>query len=112
MSEERPEGPIGIQVPAVWVGLEEEPVAFTNQFIGQVDDQCDAVLSFGQVLGPVLLGTPEQQRDQLQNIPFVQVRPVVRLSLSRPRIEELIGVLQQTLENQATCRTKREEIDS
>jgi hypothetical protein len=81
MSEGNPEGPLGIQVPAVWVGLEEEPVAFANQFIGQLDDRCDAVLSFGQVLAPVVLGTPEQQREQAKNIPFVQVKPVVRLSL-------------------------------
>ena len=49
--------PQGLTVPAVWVGLEDVPISFANQFIGQMDDRCEVVLSLGQVLAPVLMGT-------------------------------------------------------
>lgn len=51
-------------------------ISFANQFIGQMDDRCEVVLSLGQVLAPVLMGTAEQQQEQAQNIPFVQVKPI------------------------------------
>lgn len=112
MSEPDPVESHGITVPAVWIGLEEAPISFANQFIGQLDDRCDVVLSFGQVLAPVLAGTPEQQQEQAQNIPFVQVRPITRVSLSTARVRELVDVLQSTLENQQKCREARKAMES
>ena len=96
-----------IELRAVWIGLEEMPIMFVNQTIAQVDDQGDVIVSFGQATPPVILGgTLEEQRKQAEAIPFVQIRPVARLSLSTQRIREIIGVLQQTLDNQE--RAKRE----
>jgi hypothetical protein len=112
MTEPADDKPFGLQVPLVWVGLDDVEILYANQFIGQLDDRCEAVLSIGQVMPPPVLGTPEEQREQAKNIPFVQVRTIGRVSLTRARIEELMNVLQQTLDNQTACRTIREGLDS
>jgi hypothetical protein len=78
------------------------PIVFANQLIGQLDDRREAIITFGQANPPILIGSVEEQMQQATAIPFVQVRPVARVSLSRSRLEELVAVLSQTLENQTT----------
>jgi hypothetical protein len=53
---------------------------------------------------PPLLGTPEQQAAQLEQIAYVPIKPVVRLGFTRSRLEEIIGVLQQTISNYDQAR--------
>jgi hypothetical protein len=91
--------PQGIQVPVVWIGVEENPVLYVNQFIGQVGRGEEFFLNIGQLTPPPLIGTPEQQQEQAKQIGYVPVKPVARLGLTRLGVEELIGVLQQTLAN-------------
>jgi len=99
-----------IQLRAAWIGVEEVPIMFVNQTIAQIDDQGDVIITFGQATPPVILaGTPEEQRTQLESIPFVQIRPVARLNLSTHRIQEVIKVLQQTLANQERTRQELEK---
>ncbi len=88
-----------IEVPLAWVGVEELPILQVNQFIGQADPRGEFFLTFGQMTMPPLLGTPEQQAAQLEQIAYVPIKPVARLGFTRSRVEELIGVLQQTLIN-------------
>jgi len=95
-----------VAVRLAWVGVEEMPVVFANQVLAQVDDAGEAIIMFGQAAPPILLGSADEQRQQAALVPFVQVRPVARLTLSRARIEQLITVLQQTLENQAIVVSK------
>ena len=101
-----------LAVRIAWVGVEDVPIVFANQIIGQVDDKGEAIITFGQATPPVLLGTPEEQREQAGNIQFVQVRPVARLNLSRARLEELATVIQKTLENQTKMSEMRAEGDA
>lgn len=97
---DQPEALERLTLRAAWVGLEDVPIVFANQIIGQLDDKGEAILTFGQATPPVLLGTPEEQQQQASLTHFVQIRPVARLTLSGARMEELITVLQKTLENQ------------
>jgi len=63
-----------------------------NRFIGQnLEDHF--VLTVGQSVDPPLIGTPEEKREQLDQIAYVPVKPVARLAFSRARCEELIGIL-------------------
>lgn len=87
-----------IEVPVVWVGQDDLPVVSVNQFLGQVEPGV-AFVTVGQVTPPMLGGGPDEQLAQLQRIPFVPIRTVVRLALSRQRLQELIEVLQGTLTN-------------
>jgi len=92
--------PEAIGIPTTWIGIENVPIQFANQFIGQVDDRADIIVSLGQANPPVLVGTPDQVNEQLSRIAYVPVTPVSRVTLSRVRVQELIAVLQQTLDIQ------------
>lgn len=96
MSEEIQEA---VQLPIRWVGVEETPLLVANQFLGQTGTG-DIILNFGAVVPPPILpGTPEQQAEQLGEYTYVPVRAVARLGLNRTNLEQLIGVLHQTLAN-------------
>lgn len=88
-----------VQLPIVWAGSEDVSIALVNQFLGQVGLQDEVILSFGQLTPPALLGTPEQQQQQARDIPFLAVRPVARMGLTRAGLDQLIDVLQQTQRN-------------
>jgi hypothetical protein len=97
LAEEEQPGQIG--VPLVWVGVEDLPVFFVNQFIGQVDHG-EVFLTVGAVLPPALLApTPEERKVQAESLEFVQVKPVARLGFTPARLRELVSVLQITLDN-------------
>lgn len=87
------------QLPIAWIGSEELPVTLVNQFLGQVGTQDEVILIFGQITPPILLGTPEQQQEQAKEIPFVPVKPVARLGLTKAGLDQLVEVLQQTQSN-------------
>ena len=88
-----------IQLPTVWVGRDDLVVEAANQFLAQIAGPHEIILAIGHVAPPITLGTPEEQATQLQALPFVQVRAMLRLSLSEHRLRELIDVLQQVLAN-------------
>lgn len=86
--------PDGIHVPIVWVGVEELPVAFANQFIVQVD-RGEVFLTIGQFVPPPIIGaTEEERRAQAENIEFVQVKPVARVVMTPSRLYELATALE------------------
>lgn len=90
--------PQPVALPVAWVGLDELPVLSVNQFVGQPEPGV-AFVTLGQVTPPMVGGgTPEEAQAQLARLPFVPIRAVARLALSRRRLRELIEVLQGTLE--------------
>jgi hypothetical protein len=95
--------PEPIQLPGVWVGLEDLSIQMTSQFVAQIAAPNEIILGFGQSAPPMIFGTPEEQRAQLQALRFIQVRPTARLALTAFRVKELIDVLQQTLNNHNTA---------
>jgi hypothetical protein len=85
--------------PIVWVGVEDLPVHFVNQFIGVVAPH-EVFLTLGTIVPPPILGATEEERKAAaESIQFVQVKPVARIALTPARLRELIGVLNQTLSN-------------
>jgi hypothetical protein len=84
---------------SIWPEIGDLPVLAANQFLVQggisgnsgVPD--DMVLTVGHTAPPVLLGTPEEQQAQLAALGAVTTRPLVRVSISRNRLGELIGLL-------------------
>jgi hypothetical protein len=112
MAEEVGEVPEEFGLPLAWIGLDDQPIILANQFISQVGQQEEIVISIGHVAPPVLIGTPQEQFEQAKRIPFVAVRPVARISMSRVGLEEFIKNLQQTAANydriEETLRELRE----
>ena len=93
MSEERRNR----DIPLVWVGLDEFPVLFANQFLIQHWEDA-FVVTAGQLVPPPVVGTPEEQAEEIEQISYVPLRPVARLGLTKSRVEELIVYLQASLE--------------
>jgi hypothetical protein len=87
-----------ISVRLLWVDLDETRVEGANQMIGQVE-QDEIFLTFGIVTPPVLLGGPEEMRQQATGLGYVPVRPITRLQVTRRRLEDFIRVLQDTRDN-------------
>lgn len=88
-----------IEVPIVWVGADELPVLYANQFVAQVDRD-EVFLTVGQMLPPPILGATEaDRRESAKTVQYVPVRPVARLAINPARLQELISVLEITKEN-------------
>ena len=103
MADELPEG--GVSVPLVWVGAEDLPVHFVNQFLGLVQPN-EIFLMLGSLVPPPIIGeTLEERKGQAESVPFVAVKPIARVGMTPDRLKELIGVLQQTLENYERAMT-------
>jgi hypothetical protein len=92
--------PDSIAVPIVWSGPEDVPILFTNAFVSQFDLTLDAfILTFGQMTPPALIGaTPEELKEQAEQVTFVPVKPIARLSLTPRRMQEVIAALQANLD--------------
>jgi hypothetical protein len=82
------------QVPVVWVGLDEAPIQFANQFAMQGIEN-ELILTIGQIAPPMLLGTDEERRQQIEALSYVPVKTVCRVSFTPERLGELIDVLTQ-----------------
>jgi hypothetical protein len=90
------------------MGAEDVPVLLANQFIGQVGQQNEVVLTVGQVVLPALLGNPEQQIEQAREMSEVPIRILARLGLTRDGLDELIRVLEQTRVNYDKAQQMRD----
>jgi len=74
-------------LPVVWVDNEENRSSYANQFLLQAVIAEEFRVSIGQVAPPAVIGTPEEQREQLERVPFAPVRTIVRVSLTRQRLD-------------------------
>lgn len=91
-------GQVPIQVPLVWVGLDDAEISFVNQLLVQQGEGTEFFLSFGQVAPPVLLGdTPEANLEAARSIPYVPVRTLVRMETTAERMEQFIELMQRVL---------------
>jgi hypothetical protein len=92
-----PEPDEQLQLPIVWVGLEDVPVLASNQMAIQHVGRDEFILTFGELTPPLLVGTEEQRLEQAKLISFVTVTPVARVSFNRQRLTDLIRVLEENL---------------
>jgi hypothetical protein len=100
--------PEQIAVPVVWVGVDETPIVFCNQVICQFDQDLETfILTFGQMSPPPLMGTPEEMRQQAEQISFVPVRVVARLSASPAQMAEIHAALGANLDQLEKARNMR-----
>lgn len=99
--------PEGVAVPLVWSGPEDVPILFANAFVSQFDNVDGFIVTVGQITPPALIGTPDEVREQVAEIEFVAVKPVVRLGLTRFRMVELIAILQANLDQYDRASTMR-----
>jgi len=70
---------------------------YATNFVAQHTPN-EFVLSFYEVCPPVLLGSSEENRQQLEEMGYIAASCVARLILSPSGMRELIGVLEANLE--------------
>jgi len=97
--------PQRIDVPISWVGYDDLPIAYVNQFLVQAQPENCFVMGIGQSTPPALIGGPEQIAEQAAQIEFVAVRPLAKVALTEDKMKELIAVLQVSLDKAAQLRT-------
>lgn len=83
----------------VWGDVDSLPVLAANQFIIQVAQETvqgspTVLLTLGYVAPPVLLGTPEQQREAAAAVEQLTIRPVARFTVPAERMLELSQLVQ------------------
>jgi hypothetical protein len=93
-----------VSIPIVFVGGDEMPVLYTNQFVIQLDGQ-SLILTAGQLTPPILIGSNDEQREQAKQLSYVPVRVVARLAITRDQA----AVLSKLLDQQITLYDKRQK---
>ena len=86
--------PIGLEIR--FVGAEDVPVLFANSFVVQ-NERDTFILTAAQLVPPLLLGTPDEQREQAKALDHVPVRVVTRLALTVNQARELASLLATTI---------------
>ena len=94
-----------MRVPIVFQGIDDVPVLFCNQLVVQ-HQQNEFVITFGQLAPPILLGTPEERREQAKQVPYVAVKVVARIGLTSDRMVEFIKAMQDNLRKYQEKRSK------
>lgn len=86
-----------IALPLVYVDAEDVPILFVNQFVIQHEGN-EFILTMGQIQPPILLGSPEDRKEQAKRLTYVPVKVVARFGMTRNRLIELIKMLQTNLD--------------
>ncbi|MGH2917354.1 MAG: hypothetical protein ACRDLS_01965 [Solirubrobacteraceae bacterium] len=104
-----PDDPHPFNVPFSWVGYDELPIVYANQFLIQYQPGESAfVIGVGQSTLPPLIGEPEEIAEQVAQIEFVPIRPLGRIALTEEKMRELMAVLSASL---AKADTVKQMID-
>ena len=85
------------RVPLVYIGIEDVPMQYANQFIIQFQ-QDEFILTVAQLAPPVVLGSDEERQEQVSQITHVPVKVAARFALTRARMAELVQLLQGAIE--------------
>ena len=88
-----------IALPLVWIDPDSVEVLIVNQMTVQRQGE-EYFMMFGQQSPPMLTGTPDEKKAQAEKIPFVPIRPAVRLGTTAARFREFVMVLSRFLETQ------------
>jgi hypothetical protein len=94
-----PDLPDNIAVPLAWVGYDETPIVYANNFLIQFQHEGSFVIGIGQATAPALTGTPEEIAAQAQDIEFIPVRPIARIAVTEDKLRELIQAMEANLQN-------------
>lgn len=101
-----PQPPQQVEIPLSWVGYDESPIMYANQFMIQFQPEDGFVMGIGQATGPAIIGTPEQVAEQVAEIEFVPVRTLTRVAFTEKKLRELVAALEANLQNFEQARAQ------
>jgi hypothetical protein len=84
-------------VPIEWHTPAEIVSRYASNLVVQ-HTQHEFIISFFEVLPPILLGLPEERQTQLEQIESVQAQCVARIVVAANRMPEFVKVLQDNVE--------------
>ncbi|MBL4884711.1 MAG: DUF3467 domain-containing protein [Planctomycetaceae bacterium] len=87
-----------------------QQVIFSNHFVVQHHGP-DLYLMFFHTSPPLLLGSPEEIKDQVSNLESVESECVARVVVSRERMPAIIAALQETYDKYKDKPSSINEID-
>jgi hypothetical protein len=96
--------PAVLRARVVWEEIDRVPVFAANQFVVQMAMSeaqgafSEVVLTVGYLPPPLLVGTPEEQREAATAIDHVTVRPIARFSVPAAKATELAQLIQGLLQ--------------
>jgi hypothetical protein len=88
------QGPVG--VPIEWHFPEGIVTRYANNMLVQFGDH-DCYLSFFEIPVPVILGTPEEQQEELKKINKVKAECVARIAIPSSKMPDVVEALKTTL---------------
>lgn len=87
-----------VALPLAWLGLEDQPLIFANQFLGAVHGG-EVFLAFGSLQPPVIVSdNHDEVKRALEELSYVPVKVSARFALTPRRLQELRDVLAQLQE--------------
>ncbi len=90
---ELPERPITLTLPIEWdISPEIKSIYATNLLIQRGEHEF--FISFFELRPPLVIGTPEQQREQAAQLQVARAECVARIVVGRDRLPEFVQVLQ------------------
>ena len=99
-----PDPPERIGIPISWVGYDEVPIAYANQFLLQAQPEECFIMGIGQSTPPALIGSAEEIAEQAAQVEFVSVRTLAKVALTEAKMKELIAVLQVSVDRAEQAR--------
>ncbi|HDL86600.1 MAG TPA: DUF3467 domain-containing protein [Candidatus Acetothermia bacterium] len=93
MAEEKPK----VQVPIEWHISEDINSKYATNLVVQHSEH-EFILDFFEMRRPLILGNPDQVREQWQKIESVRAECVAQIIVSPDRMQEFIDVMQAALD--------------
>lgn len=90
-----------VAIPVLWEGLDSAEIKFVNQMIAQLGPpghEGEFLLTLGQLHPPVLMGSPDENKDKLESLPFVSVGVVAKVAIPVERVRQLRDLLTNMLD--------------
>jgi len=86
-----------LRLPLSMNDFDDSPILLANHFLIQHQPD-EFVLSLSQVTGPPLVGTPDEIRESARAHGDLPVHTIARVAMTRRRVVELIGLLQERVD--------------
>ena len=87
----------GVRLPIEWHCPDGISSHWTNHLIVQNAEE-EFILSFFEMRPPMLLGSPDEQTEQLKKMDSVRAECVARLIVNPAKLESFIAVMQRVLD--------------
>src|SRR5258706_1362243 len=106
--DQEEELPTRFEVPIEWYTPPDLPTQYiTNMTLQRTEHEF--IVSFFEQRMPILLGPPEQIREQVKGIESIRATCVARLVIANGRFGDIVEVLHRALENYRAAEAGEEE---